>query len=553
MSIQAVLLIVSALLIVGSAGMAAQDEGLIGHWKLVGDCRDSSGHGSHGVNHGASLGGDGAAFNGTDGWIEVLAAPSLRLGARPFSIAVWVHTEAELDDGLGDILSHYDPATRTGVNLCLMNYAGVTSAQSNHRNLFFGIDAGRIDGKWTDCGRPGNAVLVSALAVHDGKLYAATCEPGEGQTGHVYRCDGGTTWTDCGAPDRCNTIGALAVHDGKLYAGSMHYGLGGSALPESPNREPGGRVFRYEGGPRWTDCGKLGDVPAVGGLLVFKGKLYASGHYQRPTHEPCKMGLYRYEGGTAWAFCGDPGHRTPHLAVHNGDIYATSYNGSQFARYDGGTKWTAAGPIPDTTQSYSVAVHQGRMHVGTWPNGSVFRHDGGTQWTLCGRLGEEKEVMGMAVYNGKLYAGTLPLAQVYRYDGGTTWTCTGQLDATPDVKYRRAWSMAVYQGKLFAGTLPSGRVLSLEAGKCVTHDRALEPGWRHIAAVRAAGRLELYVDGQRVATSSAFGPGDYNLAPNAPLRLGFGEHDYLNGKLRDLRLYARALKADEIRALCTQQ
>ena len=35
----------------------------------------------------------------------------------------------------------YDPDTRTGFTLSLMNYAGVTNAQSNWRNLLFGIDA----------------------------------------------------------------------------------------------------------------------------------------------------------------------------------------------------------------------------------------------------------------------------------------------------------------------------------------------------------------------------------------------------------------------------
>ena len=382
MGTRAVPLAISALLALGGTGVAATDDGLVGHWRLAGDCRDSSGHGNHGVNHGAQLGRDAAVFDGIDDWVEVPASPSLRFGTKPFSIAVWVHTEADLDDVLGDILSHYDPATRTGVNLCIQNFAGVTSAQSNYRNLFFGIDADRVDPRWTDCGRPGNAVLVFALAVFEGKLYAATCEPGKGEAGHVYRYD-------------------------------------------PPSR----------------------------------------------------------------------GRRSPATAGEGG---------------------------------------------------------GEKRWTPCGRLGSEKEVMAMAVYNGRLYAGTLPLAQVYRYDGGTTWTSTGQLDATPDVKYRRAWSMAVYDGKLFAGTLPSGHVLSLEAGKCVTYDRALAPGWRHVVAVKAAGRLELYVDGKRVATSSGFKAGDYDLVHGEPLRIGFGQHDHLNGKLRDLRIYNRALAEADIRTLCNQ-
>ena len=157
--------------------------------------------------------------------------------------------------------------------------------------------------------------------------------------------------------------------------------------------------------------------------------------------------------------------------------------------------------------------------------------------------------MGMAVYNGGLYAGTLPLAEVYRYDGTNKWTSTGQLDHTPDVRYRRAWSMAVYQGKLFCGVLPSGSVLSLEAGKSVTYDRALAAGWRHLVAVKSGHRLKLYIDGNHVADSTPFDPEEFNLSVQGPLKIGFGQHDYFNGRMKDLRIYNRALSPDEIASI----
>jgi len=152
----------------------------------------------------------------------------------------------------------------------------------------------------------------------------------------------------------------------------------------------------------------------------------------------------------------------------------------------------------------------------------------------------------MPVYNGKLYAGTLPLADVYRFDGGRKWTNVGQLDKTPKVRYRRAWTMAVFDGKLFCGTLPSGHVLSLEAGKCATYDRELPPGWHHLAAVKTKDRLHIYLDGKPVAQSTAFRPGAYDLQPKSSLKIGFGQHDYFNGKLRDVRLYNRALSPAEV-------
>lgn len=174
----------------------------------------------------------------------------------------------------------------------------------------------------------------------------------------------------------------------------------------------------------------------------------------------------------------------------------------------------------------------------------MFRYLGPNQWEDTGRLGDELEVMGLSHFNGKLYGGTLPLAQVYRLDDGG-WTLTGRLDFS-DVKYRRAWSMAVFQGRLYCGTLPAGHVHALDAGAAVSYDSELAPGWRHVAAMRAGNRLKLFVDGKRVAESPPFEAARFNLTANAPLKIGFGEHDYFHGRLRDVRLYGRALSETEI-------
>jgi hypothetical protein len=533
----------------------AGEEGLLAHWKLETDGHDYSGNGHFAFNHGVQFDGSGSAlFDGIDDHLEVPARGSLQLRRSDFTIAAWVYTEKDLDDVLGDVISWYDPATANGFTLSLMNYAGVTSAQSNWRNILFGMDSGQVDDKWTDCGRPGHNMHIKALTVHDGYLYAGTWEPAAGATGHVYRYAGGKRWVDCGAPDVSNSITSLAVYQGNLYAGSELYSGTGSSLAASPNTKHGGRVFRYEGGTRWTNMGKVADVRSISGLTVFKGTLYAgTGTTGAWRDTPRTRGMYRFDGVGKWTSCGCPDLRVVHLGVYNGDLLAMSYDAGGFFRYDGGTKWTRLGPIPETSQAYSMAVYEGNVHVGTWPTGSVFRLDGPQKWTHRGRLGEEKEVMGMAVYNGKLYAGTLPYADVYRYEGGTKWVTTGRLDNTPDVRYRRAWVMAVYQGKLFCGVLPSGHVLSLEAGKSATYDRALPPGWQHLTAVRAKDRLKLYVNGKLVSQSTHFDAKIYNLENKQPLKIGFGQHDYFNGKMKDVRLYQGALDERAIRLLSEPQ
>ncbi|MCX7426826.1 MAG: hypothetical protein NTW96_14510 [Planctomycetia bacterium] len=306
-----------------STAWAASDDDLVAHWKLVGDCRDSSGHEQHGVNHGVDLSGaDGARFDGRDDYIEVSSSAWLQPGTGDFSVAVWIRTEDKLDDVLGDVVSKFDPATRTGVGLSLMCYAGVTNAQSNWRNVSFGIDAGRIDPEWTDCGRPGKSWHVRSLAVYDGNLYASTWEPEEGRRGHVYRYAGGQEWIDCGGPDPSNTIASLAVLDGKLYAGSERYSGAGSSLPVSPNTEPGGKVYRYEGGAAWTDCGKVDEgVVSISGLATFNGQLYAGTGTTGSEHPmPRTKGMYRYEGGTKWVSAGTSSATT---ATQSGPTWAS--------------------------------------------------------------------------------------------------------------------------------------------------------------------------------------------------------------------------------------
>ena len=328
----------------------------------------------------------------------------------------------------------------------------MASSQSNWRNVFFGIDDGKVEPEWTNNGRPGNAQCVMGLAVHArARSTPVPMRAAQARPGTSIAFAGGTAWEDCGAPADCNAVSTLAVYDGDLYAGVSCYRAQGSSLPESPNRRPGGSVYRYAGGTQWVDCGQLGDAEDVFGLAVYDGELYGSAMYS--------AGMFKYAGGKTWLPCGDPGTRVAVLGVFQGGLYATGYDVGGVFRYEGAQRWSFCGNASASTQLYSFASYRGLLHTGVWPTGSVYRQEDGLPWLDCGRLGEELEVMGMMVYNGKLYAGTLPTGSVYRYDGEGEWVSTGQLDTTPDVKYRRAWTMAVYQGRLFCGTLPSGNVL----------------------------------------------------------------------------------------------
>jgi hypothetical protein len=525
---------------------AVADDGLVAHWPLNGDLKDHGPRSLPTKSHGAAVtSSDSTKFDGQDDWLEVPAADALKRGTKDFTVSLSVNIDGNIDDLPGDLLSQFDPVKRRGFNLSVKQHAA-TASQANTRTLHFGIDNGQIESQWTDHGRVGNGMFVKALAVFDGQLFAGTCESGKDQSGHVYRFAGGEKWIDCGSPAPCNAVSGFAVFEGKLYAGVSKYRLAGSAQKESENPNLGGKVFRYDGAQRWIDCGQLPETEGIGGLVVFQGKLHAGSLYK-------PAGFFCYDGGKTWTPRPLPnGKRVEALCVHNGQLFASSYDEAHIYRYDG-QSWIDCGQVgpPENTQTYSFAIHHGRMYVGTWRTGKVFRYDGDNRWADCGRLGEELEVMGMLVHNGSLFAGSLPLAEVFRFrtDADPRWDSLGRVDLTPDVMYRRAWTMAEFQGRLFVGTLPSGRVLSIAAGANVTHDHSLPTGWQHIVAQRAGRELKLFLNGKLVGTSASFNSEEYDLSTDQPLRIGFGPTDFFLGRLRDVRLFDRAISAEKIESL----
>ena len=452
------------------------------------------------------------------------------IGSKDFTVGLSFRADDPFTTDLGDLVSLWDSASRNGFTLGLRNNTGCTSSQSNWRQLQFGLDAG-TEPTWREEGRPGSALLGFALCVHRGHLYVATCEPGKDDAGKVYRYEGPGRWKDLGRLDGANSVTSLASFDGHLYAGTGKYRLRGSALAESENTTVGGRIYRLSKEDRWEPAGQLGSTEAVGGLVNYGGRLYATSLYP-------PAGFFRYEGGDKWTSLPTPGgKRVVALGVHGGALYASSYDGGRVYRFDG-SNWADLGLAgEDNTQTYSFATYLGRLQVGTWPSGKVYRLDSGDRWADAGRLGQEHEVMGMLVHNGAFYAGSLPKAEVYRWDeagGEGRWSLLKQLDTTPDVKYRRAWTMATYRGRMFVTTLPSGKIWSMQAGACVTDDGELGPGWHDLVAQRNGGRLRLFVDG-RLSAESEPNAGAISLTTRGrELVVGNGPRGAFPGQVRDV-------------------
>jgi Concanavalin A-like lectin/glucanases superfamily len=557
------------------------EPGLVGYWTLQGDCRDHSGNGNHGVNHGVKL--DSGAFDGIGAFVEVPSSASLRLGTSDFSLCAWIYTEKELDDVVGDVLDLYDPSLRRGITLSVSSSGSGYQGQGSDRLVCFGIDNARVS-DWQDCGRPGptSRYISNSMLVYKGKLYAATTDAKDAKDWcHVFRYEGKQKWADCGRVGigRTTGVGPLIVHDGDLYAVTWTYDW----TRVKSGQYDVGRVYRYGGGKTWVDCGQPSDNRTLNSAASYKGKLYVGGG-------PETWAVFAREGENQWS----PSKVFPKQGARRCFPHAMSrYNGKLFTGYPcvyafDGNEWTYAGlPGPlDTTpslQTHSFAVHQGNLCAGTWPEAKVARYLGGEDWQAFGRVGEDgMEVNALVVYNGKLYGGSIPRAEVCRYDGAPRWTSLKRFYSpagwtpTPPTRptnkqvteWSRVTSLTVHEGKLFAGIgsctsavvdTPAdpedvlGKVFSMEAGKCVSYDDDLGPGWRHLAAIRERGRLKLYVDGKLVARSSSFDPAGYDISTGQPLRIGFGQTDYFAGKLSEVRIYNRALTASETRKLCASK
>jgi len=551
----------------------AGDAGLVGYWKLEGDCADYSGLGNHGLNHGVVLKeGKAARFDGLGSYVEVPASATLQLGKGDFTVTAWVkcHEGARFT---GDIVNKYDPETRRGLNLHISASSPGYSSVSDARYVQFGID-NAVEGEWADCGRPWpENTLISTLTVFEGQLYTGIADAlAPEQACHVFRYAGGQDWVDCGRVGsnlECPSVMGLIVHKGKLYAATGAWNYWNLEAYGHPS------VYRYEGGATWHDC-RL-DTPGkrITSLASLGEDLYASDD----------AGFtYRYEADGKWVVCGQtPDYKLLSMMVFQDRLYGGA--SSLIHRYAGKPAWDIVAefnPV-DICQVHTFAVYEGKLWAGTWERGRLMRRDGDLDWAASGDTGAlndtvmredrpsyNNEINDLVVYNGKLYAGVIPKGEVWRYDGDHTTLVkrlVNNLDYSPEVhaSWRRVPSMTSFEGKLYCGTSTAsgvpeaaptdeaGKVFCWQAGQVIAYEQDLSARWHHLAAIREAGRLRLYIEGKLVSSSEAFDPADYDLSNNRPLLIGFGAENYFCGELREVRLYDRALDEGRIKNLASSE
>ena len=589
--------------------MAIPTDNLVGYWKLLGDSQDHSGSGNHGINHGVDLG--TSTFEGRGQHIEVPTSSSINPGREDFSFCALLHTDQDVDDVHGDIVSKFNPDMRRGFNFSLMSSSGGYNSIGTDRRLAFGIDDAK-DGAWKDCGKPSPTnVILFSLTVFEGSLYASGSNVRSPQeASHVYRYIGGDQWEDCGRLgfEPTQGVGGMVVHNGELYGATTNwYGASApwslkgvssnwdvslSALTDHPVeeallQEAYGRVYRYLGNKEWEDCGQPGENPRLTSLASYRGQLYALGP---DDGAPYRSRAYVYEGNKKWVACGEFTNRGFPMAVHDGRLFMAhkgepaigdETGGARVHAFDG-EQWEDLGNPLGTharcNEIHSLGVFGGAIHIGTNPLGRVVKLEDG-KWRDTGELGDSREVTALAAYNGCFYGGTLLWADVYRQERESRWqlmqrfldedVAPGSLAGrVPGILIPRDWvsdwaltsSLTVFGGELFASTSSCwdgyrsdqgsrGRVYRFRAGQNAAYDRDMGPGWKHVVAVKSGRRLEIFVNGLKVGTSGPFDPADYDLSTDHPLRLGSGEVDSLSGRMREVRFYKRALDQREVTSI----
>jgi len=65
--------------------------------------------------------------------------------------------------------------------------------------------------------------------------------------------------------------------------------------------------------------------------------------------------------------------------------------------------------------------------------------------------------------------------------------------------------------------------------------------------------LEFFVNRKKESISAAFNPSDFDLSNKQSLRIGFDETDYFSGKIREVRIYNRAINVGDVKSIVSRK
>ena len=69
--------------------------------------------------------------------------------------------------------------------------------------------------------------------------------------------------------------------------------------------------------------------------------------------------------------------------------------------------------------------------------------------------------------------------------------------------------------------------------------------------MKKSDSLQLYINGNLVSRRDISDATEFNLLLDSPIKIGFGPNKHFNGKIREFRIYKRALSTVEIKKLAS--
>ena len=135
------------------------------------------------------------------------------------------------------------------------------------------------------------------------------------------------------------------------------------------------------------------------------------------------------------------------------------------------------------------------------------------------------------------------------------WINANSLDTFGGVLISLGTSPAIYLNNVgqLEGYYESGGTTNLLTGT----ENLVGTGWRHVALTidDTTNEMSVYLDGEVIGTMTGNGPIEYDNSPDSYIgRAGDGTSGFdFNGLIDDARVYSRALSADEIAAIASEQ
>lgn len=135
------------------------------------------------------------------------------------------------------------------------------------------------------------------------------------------------------------------------------------------------------------------------------------------------------------------------LVEFENELYVGT-GGGRLLKWDGASGWVEKAPKLGTQVIHSLAVHDGAIFAGTYNQGKLYRWNGEDAWVeVAGQLNSVTSIVCLASFKNKLYGLTSSWGRLYEWNGENAW-----VQKAPQVDGQDRGTIYVWNNKLYFGT-----------------------------------------------------------------------------------------------------